>query len=364
MHPRTRLSMFPLLSLLCAPLAHADPAYSVTPLPAGTFARDINHGGQIVGEMALEGTAHAYLWSGGIPLDLGTLGGRSSIALSVNDAGHVAGYSELNDEVLHAFRYMGGSMLDLGTLGGAASLGLGINAAGAVVGQSSTGANDIHAFLFSNGAMTDIGTLGGSFSSASAINSAGQVVGEASLPGDPLTPDVHAFLYVNGVMTDLGTLGGRLSGAADVNEFGQVVGYAYTSASTERAFLYSDGAMRDLGTLGGRRSFALGINRLGQVVGTADIEGDLERRAFLYSDGVLIDLNALIDPALGWTLIEAAGINDAQQIAAVGCKGDSCHALRLDLIGAIPEPKTGAMLLAGLALLGLSGKISAASRRA
>lgn len=359
MHPRTTISMFPLLSLLCAPLAHAGPAYSVTPLPAGTFARDINQGGQIVGEMAVEGTAHAYLWSGGVPLDLGTLGGRSSIALAVNGAGQVAGYSELNDDVLHAFRYAGGSMLDLGTLGGTASFGLGINSAGTVVGQSSTAANDIHAFLYSDGAMTDIGTLGGSFSSASAINNAGQVVGEASLPGDSVIPDVHAFLYLDGVMTDLGTLGGRLSGAADVNECGQVVGYAYTSASTERAFLYSDGAMRNLGTFGGRRSFAFGINSLGQVVGTADLEGDLERHAFLYSDGALMDLNALIDPALGWTLIEAAGINDAQQIAALGCKGDICHALRLDLIGVVPEPTTAGMLLAGLALLGFGGRVKA-----
>jgi probable HAF family extracellular repeat protein len=65
-------------------------------------------------------------------------------------------------------------MTDLGTLGGPSSFAFAINEAGQVVGRSATSAYLTHAFLYAAGQMEDLGTLGGSFSSASAINNAGQ----------------------------------------------------------------------------------------------------------------------------------------------------------------------------------------------
>jgi hypothetical protein len=41
-----------------------------------------------------------------------------------------------------------------------------------------------------------------------------------------------------------------------------------------------------------------------------------------------------------------------QQIAATGCRGGACYALRLDPVMAVPEPASVAMLLAGLAGFG------------
>ena len=55
--------------------------------------------------------------------DLGTLGGRSSIALAVNDAGQVVGQSDTAAGVKHAFLYDGRKLKDLGVLGGTTGLG-------------------------------------------------------------------------------------------------------------------------------------------------------------------------------------------------------------------------------------------------
>ena len=65
-------------------------------------------------------------------------------------------------------------MLDLGTLGGSTSLAFGVNDAGQVVGAAATAGNlASHAFLYSRGRMTDVGTLGGHISVAWAINELG-----------------------------------------------------------------------------------------------------------------------------------------------------------------------------------------------
>ncbi len=115
----------------------------------------VNESGQIVGlsytNTTPNGTTgiptvHPFLWKNGTMQDLGSLGGTLSIPGSldhfvgirvINESGEVAGTSTLaGDEVWHAFVWSNGRMIDLGTLGGSSSDTLAINEAGVVVGRA------------------------------------------------------------------------------------------------------------------------------------------------------------------------------------------------------------------------------------
>ena len=207
--------------------------------PAGR--RRINNAGQIVGSADTSSAHRAFLYSGGVMTDLGTIGGAGSDALGISDNGQVTGSSDIaGGGTYHAFRYAGGIMTDLGTLGGTSSVGRSINNAGQVTGVS------VHAFLSTGGGLTDLGTFGGATSGGSAINNAGQVAGGAALPN--VFPQLgHAFLYSWGSKTDLGTLGTD-SAAYGINELGQTVGLSYTG-SRYHAFMTFEGALYDLNGL-------------------------------------------------------------------------------------------------------------------
>ncbi len=351
--------------------------------------------------MADDFTVHAYRYTGapgsGAMIDLGTLGGRHSIASAINASGQVVGQSGTAMDATHAFRYVGtpgvdGVMQDLGTLADdvfplGSSAGFAINDSGQVAGMSNSPQGVLHAFRYTgtpgvDGVMEDLGTLGGTFSQAYAINASGQVSGFSGTNGNA---DTHAFLYTGtlgsgGVMTDLGTLGGSGSGGYAINAAGHVAGdSAIEGDATAHAFLYtgtpgSDGAMVDLGTLGGSYSMAWAINNFDQVAGTSDTKGNVARRAFLYTgtpslDGVMIDLDAwldLVNPAEGakWFLHEATGLTDAGLITGNGYyddgaagQSDGFRAFVLDASSfAVPEPSTLVFLSVGLVSLAFVSK--------
>ncbi|HLJ97577.1 MAG TPA: hypothetical protein VKU02_30735, partial [Gemmataceae bacterium] len=83
----------------------------------------------------------------------------------------------------HAFLYSGGVMNDLGTLGGWGSYAYGINNQGQVVGTAQTAAGSWHAFLYSGGVMTDLNSQlpansgWTALTRANSINDAGQIIG-------------------------------------------------------------------------------------------------------------------------------------------------------------------------------------------
>ena len=106
--------------------------------------------------LILASPVHAQLYSVN---DLGTLGGATSLARSINNSGTVVGYSDTSGGAVHAFSYSGGVMTDLGTLGGPNSYAFGINSSGTIAGYADYNATDHHAFSYSGGVMTDLGTL-------------------------------------------------------------------------------------------------------------------------------------------------------------------------------------------------------------
>ena len=298
-------------------------------------------------------------------IDLGTLGGETSIAYDMNEQGAVAGKSENPDGSMKAFYWDPVSgMSEIGP-----GKALGINDLGRVVGNLHHHTDDAFIwddingisvlnkgdFLFAtaNGIGNsgkavgyareyndvdgtqailwdpekDTLTILESFSGptyASAINSLEEVVGNW---GDPS----RAFIWnrADG-MKDLGTLNeeGWRYYATGINDDGQVVGYVRTVSDEYHAFIWD----RELGMRllsGDGESLALSVNRHGHAVGAQNSLIGLEGTAYLWKDGQRVDLNKTIPVDSGWELREARGITDEGRICGTGLFNGHLHAFLL-----------------------------------
>lgn len=171
------------------------------------------------------------------PVVMATLGGNDCRAFGMNESGDIVGSSFIaGNAKRNAFLFTGGLTINLGDLGGTNSEARDINASGSIVGWSDITGGGTRAFLRSNGVMVGIGSLGGN-SIAYAINDSGDVVGTSANGAGAEA----AFLYRNGKMIDLNTLipaksGWNLRFAYGINEMDQIVGYG-TFNGAGRAFL-------------------------------------------------------------------------------------------------------------------------------
>ncbi len=335
----------------CIRLSSANAAVEYTITDLGTLggaysgAGDINNAGQVVGESTISSTgpAHAFLYSNGAMQDLGTLGGDNSQAWAINDSGQVVGLSDtaqpMNPPLQHAFVDNGSGMQDLTPLSQYYSVAHDINNQGAIVGAMTLDPSTGHAFVYAGGTLTDLGALGGTSSEAWGINNNGVIVGDIAVDGTN-----HAIAYSNGTVQDLSSLlGSGYSVAAAVNNAGQITG-VYSGG----VFLITAGTLQDLGMSKGGPTFGLGINAAGVVVGEAEPNDPTNHQswAVVSQGGQMVDLNTLIDPAAGWQLFDATGINDAGQIVGTGSINGQTHAF---VLTPVPEPATGLLALLGLA---------------
>jgi probable HAF family extracellular repeat protein len=352
--------------LLLAPPAQAAPTYTVTVLGgAGSAALDINEAGQVAGYITSGDSFHAFFYDGAVLTDLGTLGYERSIARGLNDDGTVVGTAYGDGIERQAFVYAGGVVSVLPFAG--FSEANDINNAGLVVGAKAfpdgQGDTYIHGYKYAVGEVTDLGTVPDGYNSfAYGVNEAGYVTGTVEVGGAPNYPS-HPFLYTTGPLQDLGDFDGVFSHGYAINNHDQVVGTAGRFSSDElpgdiyprRAFLYENGVLQDLGSLlNNGSSIAYDINDAGLIVGVSATVDENIDSAFLYVDGAMVLLDSLIDPAAGWTMQSADGINELGQIAGTACQAGLCYAVRLDLAPAIPETATPWMLGAGLVGLGLA----------
>jgi probable HAF family extracellular repeat protein len=301
---------------------------------SSSVAWAINENGDVVGwSMGLNGTrAFVFTNADGMVALPGLPNRPRTVARDINDAGIIVGSANAGGTDLgRAVLWSGGFVRDLGTLGtGYYSEARGVNAVGQVVGWSYTsggsGLTGVHGFLYSSNTNTLIDLTPNSDNGyASDINDAGQVAGYRTALGG-----YHAFRWQAGNFLDLGVLPDFAhSFGWAINAFGDVSGNS-TSASgnSERLFRYSGGALQNLGGTG-EHNVALGINSQGHVVGTT---GNSQKRAVRYTDAEgLQDLNTLIDPSLGWVLLAAHDINDAEQIVGYAFNNftGQTHAVRL-----------------------------------
>ena len=194
------------------------------------------------------------------------LGGPSSGAAGINDAGIVVGSSELPGSTPEAFvsraykRLPDNSVVDLGTLDGfTSSDAWRINAGGVVVGTAS-GPSGSHAVRWeADGQIVDLGP-----GEAWDINDAGVVVGQSALlrgfAFDPATGHQIAMPDLPGAIQ---------SEARGINNLGQVVGFQSMNGPTA-AVLWDleTGVVTDLGETLTEVFLPFDINDAGTMVGT------------------------------------------------------------------------------------------------
>ena len=295
-----------------------------------TVPNDINNRGQIVGRsVTAEGVTEAFLWEQGTMRGLGTLGRRGSIAQRINETGVIVGIT---------LGAVGGSAPAIWRNGVGSTLGSGSDPEDGSDAVAVTASGEglwvnrdyipLHTTLWRNGVMMDLGDLyaGPRRTRASAMNERGQIVGSAYNGSNGLAGDgyyARAWLWENGTMRALGVLGSYpcpyepqewcdSSSATDINELGQIVGASSDSTGKLRAVLWENDAMRELGVPSDESSAFL-INDQGQVAGHgwSSNTGSIVT-AFVWSGGVLRELGSL-----GGGNTRVAGINESGRVAGV-----------------------------------------------
>jgi probable HAF family extracellular repeat protein len=354
-----------------------------------SFAYAINDAGLVAGGAATASQTDfisqtAFLWYGGEPINLGTLGGSAcpgctSEGAAASPAGAVAVISEtaspdVNGEDFCGFGtfrqclaaiWKNGTLRALPTLaGGSNSQVYQMNSRGVMIGFSEIGTPDpdcavpaqLHRFeatrWASDGTPKALSLLqGDTVSFALSINDTGQAVGGSGLCSNVTLPPInaphapHAVVWnADGSPTDLGTPpdGAGDNVAIGINNQGAVVVNSLMSDGTVHAFRWSSTspALQDLGTYpaGAPVTFipcCNNINDRGQIAGASiDITGNL--RAVLWENNVPVDLNSLVPADSPWYLLFPAGINNAGEIAVT-----AVNLVTFDVHGVVLSPMPG-----------------------
>lgn len=371
---RPCLRPFAVLILAASPALATPPQYQVTvvdpafsPAPSGPISMPLalNNNGRVVGYSYTDGNNFRTLnWKDGVPTAVsGVSSYDRTFGNQVNILGRVVGGGyrlDANGGIVesHALKWTGGVMSDLGTLGGRNAVALSINDSEQIVGFSSTsGEATEQAFIYQNGRMSALPSLTGAVETlAYDISNTGYIAGTA-VTNTPAMP----VLWHNARPQQLPIPPSRRTGAANaVNNAGIAVGTYELSQYTGSfaAAEWINGQVLNLGNLGGAMAYATAkdINSIGQVVGTSLAPDGMA--GFIFQNGHMFDLNNYLVSGFEALRITGAGaINDRGQIVATALiDGRQTAVILSPIVSGVPGP-------ASLSLLAAAGLIVTRRRR-
>jgi len=257
---------------------------------------DINNSGRVAGVIATLTRDIAAIWDNCVLQELGTLGGRESWALAVNDNGLVAGVSEMSSGPVSLFLW-DGTFHNQGPLPAYDDRVLGINNHNQILG---VGGGMMDGWTWENGQYTSL-------------------------------PDLE---------------GGHYSSPNDINDGGLVVGMSYINQSEQVAACWRDAEISALS----RPDWATGsnaysVNELEQIVGFCSSAEPSYREGCLWDDGDYYALSDCIISDVDWQITRGFYTTDSGLILAEAyAEGHGWQELMLT---PIPEPSTLALLAMG-----------------
>jgi uncharacterized membrane protein len=324
----------------------------------GCVPTAIGQQGEVVGYCTAGGLdSLAVVWRSGAVEPLGKLSdGVFSKALAINSAGTIVGEGDDGDLIGKAIVHRNGQWIEIDGSGGSYQAAMGITDAGVVFGRFSSAGHpgtetmDPVFWVFDSDhdrydrfdLPKAAGTPSTGFSGADvwAASRFGIAVGGVTtdLIGNRgamwMNDSAHTLVLLAG-LTDRSS-----AVAAGVSDDGRTVGWAFggmvpPAPPDDRAVMWLNDAghtLVDIGTLPGDAwSRAVGVNTAGQVVGASYALATVPR-GFIFENSTLTELTALLDPvsaAAGWTIGEAAGINNDGIIIATGRLNGEFHPVML-----------------------------------